>query len=1385
MNRRVRRIIACAAAAASMMSFSLTPVSAPWNTAQLPVMTACAADPRYGDYSYRGNETGITISKYNGSDTVVTVPDEINGKPVTAIGSNAFSSKSKITSVTIPKTVTVIESEAFGDCKSLTSFTFHEGIEKIQFGAFDNVPLTEITLPSTLTVCNNGFRTSTLKKATFAKGTETVPEDCFYDATGLETVIMPDTVKTIGTYAFRNCRSLSSFTFHEGLEEIHFGAFDDVPLTEITLPSTLTVCNNGFRTSTLKKATLTKGAELVPESCFYDATGLETVILPDTVKNIGNYAFRNCRSLSSFTFHEGLEEIHFGAFDNTALTGITLPSTLTACGNAFRTKSLKKVTFAEGTELIPDSCLYDATGLETVILPDTVKTIGSFAFKNCRSLSDFTFHEGIEKIEYGAFDNTALAKITLPSTLTDSSNAFRTKTLKQVTFAEGTVTIPEFCLDDAKGVETVILPDSVKTIGYGAFKNCISLAEFTFPEGLETINTNAFSNTAITEITLPSTLKSCQSGFEGCKTLRKVIFADGTAKIPYGCLSNVYSLEEVVLPESLKTIDTYAFRNTCSLKSIELPEGLETINSSAFIRSGLRSIVIPDSVTDIGLSAFESCESLRSAVLGKGVTLLNTIVFRNDTALEEVTLPDTVKTVCEYSFSNCRSLSKVNYTGEDADIKCDAFYHCYSLKDERFVHLSRPESEIRADVKSAAVGGKVNFTVSFDALDDFADASGNFTLLLTVPSSFGMDEASVEAVLGTVEENKPFSNGEKEIVFTTGSGEVNFSLTAKEAGEFDIDSDLVLKSADGKTWTEPIGSVRVSVKELVLNVPAAVNTKQFTISGMGPVNTPVDILMDGRLIDSPVTDPATGRFFVTVVLPEETKEGDTFTFYAGYNGVKTEEYTVVYSEAEPAVRSVKLRVNEWEGDADVTDAFAECASPVKLLLPDRTVKFTLDISNSELISKVFITNNSITSKSVSTQLIETRYDEENDVWTATRQLDVPAGDPGGINIIIVTKADAAAGEEIDYTRGFFSYPAKIVFLKKGNGTVYEAAPSNPIGGAEITIYSIDDDGREMPWDPEDTYQKNPMISDETGHFAWIAPVGDWRIVCNAEGFEQIDSGKITVRDENPVIEFGLSSDAPGEVSDIWYDQEESGCIRICFGKYMQPDSVNDNTVTVEGFPGYTIEPVFHGTDEEVTDTFVLVGDYSELVDVTVKVGTGCLSYAGTENTESMEKTIHINDPAVTELPEETTAATAPAETVSTVTTAVPVTTETKPAATTEEAPATTTAEPAETTADAVTTETSADIAPETATTSPSDPPKDLRKGDINGDGMVDAVDASCLLDEYANLSTGGEPSVPLEVSDVNGDGRVTSSDASLLLAFYAYNSAGYDIGLEEFLRSNI
>ncbi len=214
--------------------------------------------------------------------------------------------------------------------------------------------------------------------------------------------------------------------------------------------------------------------------------------------------------------------------------------------------------------------------------------------------------------------------------------------------------------DDAfknSSVTSVLIPNSVTSIGESAFYNCASLVNVKLSNKLTSIDALAFSHTAIESIFIPKTLTECdytfydycRGPFAYCDYLTSATFEEGTKTIPSYVLAST-AIEEVTIPDSVTVISKNAFVNCTNLKSLDLSDSLKSIGQEAFKNCvSLSEIVLPDSVTSVGQEAFYDCTSVESIQLSNELTSIDALAFSH-TAIESIEIPKTL-TECDYTYS--------------------------------------------------------------------------------------------------------------------------------------------------------------------------------------------------------------------------------------------------------------------------------------------------------------------------------------------------------------------------------------------------------------------------------------------------------------------------------------------------------------------------------------------------------------------------------------------------------------------------------------------------------------------------------------------------------------------------------------------------------------
>ena len=302
--------------------------------------------------------------------------------PGCSLGASAFSVCKSLKTVTIKEGTEIIPSDCFSHCTALESVRLPDSVKQIEasnwdHGAFYNCPdLKDVSIGTDIeSIHKEAFHTNgSALEVTFREGVTAIPENAFNDRTELVKVVLPSTLTSVGATAFANCTNLSTCLFPDSIEEIGESAFYKTALTSLTLPG-CTLNQGAFSgCGSLKSITIKEGTLNIPSDCFSHCTALESVRLPDSVKQIeargwDRGAFYNCRDLKNVSIGKDIAYIHSEAFHTNG--------------------SALEVTFREGTAAIPEHG-FDNAPLTVLVLPESLTEISVSAVSACSSLQQIT-----------------------------------------------------------------------------------------------------------------------------------------------------------------------------------------------------------------------------------------------------------------------------------------------------------------------------------------------------------------------------------------------------------------------------------------------------------------------------------------------------------------------------------------------------------------------------------------------------------------------------------------------------------------------------------------------------------------------------------------------------------------------------------------------------------------------------------------------------------------------------------------------------------------------------------------------------------------------------------------------------------------------------------
>ena len=390
------------------------------------------------------------------------------GNSVKSIGNYAFQGCTGLTSVTIPNSVTSIESNAFSGCTSLTSVTIPNSVTSIGGSAFAGCSvLTSVTLNSNAIVSKNYSKDSNLKTIFGGQVTE---------------YIIGDDVTSIGSSAFQGCSGLTSVTIGNSVTSIGSLAFSSCDGLTSVVWNAKNCSNSGNFGSQVTSFTFGDEVEVIPGGLCNAMTKLTSVTIPNSVTSIGKMAFCSCFSLTSVTIGNSVTSIGQDAFQGCSdLTKVNITDINAWYNISFWDSDSNPLYYAKHLYV-------NDIEVTNLAIPNSVTSIGNYAFYNCASLTSVTIPNSVTSIGNNAFYNcSSLTAVTIPNSVTSiGGGAFALCSVSTINYIGS---MDEWCNKawspssissdyhlQLNGVlqQSAVIPNSVTSIGSGAFNGCSS-----------------------------------------------------------------------------------------------------------------------------------------------------------------------------------------------------------------------------------------------------------------------------------------------------------------------------------------------------------------------------------------------------------------------------------------------------------------------------------------------------------------------------------------------------------------------------------------------------------------------------------------------------------------------------------------------------------------------------------------------------------------------------------------------------------------------------------------------------------------------------------------------------------------------------------------------
>ena len=570
------------------------------------------------------------------------IPDSVK-----VIGDCGFSWFLDSTSFVIPDNIIEIGDSAFESCEKLSSVVFPDSLKHIGRNAFKSCGvLSSVSLPeSIISIGEEAFCfCRNLKRVNLPKGLEKIGDGAFSHS-GLVEVKIPKNVKEIGVNPFGGCSNLTSIMVdHENK------VFDSRNNCQAIIE---TESNNLI--SACSKTLIPNGVRIIGKGAF-DGSNITAINIPDSVIEIGNYAFSDCYKLTSIVIPESVTKIGsdlFGWGTSQNMISITLPKNVMYFGTKeyFEGSNSSGLTFKDIMEIIGGA--FYVGNIETIYIPKGAKE----KYKN-------VFPYDIDKlVELDSPDitSTEVTDEDLANAWTDEYGVIYSADKKRLLYA----------------------PEELEN--YSILKDTIIICENAFSGNPD------FSYYKLNSIYIPNSVRKIGSwAFRGCSNLTSINIPDSIIDIGYGAFSDCDNLTSIIVDDDNVHFDS---RDNCNAvietstnnlivgcKATVIPDSVRVIGALAFSGSGLTDINIPDSVKVIGFGAFNGCYDLESIIIPSSIKSIGDNTFYGCHSLDEIVIPSNVKSIGANAFSQCLNLKKVWFSAYISNIDPSAFIGCRELE---------------------------------------------------------------------------------------------------------------------------------------------------------------------------------------------------------------------------------------------------------------------------------------------------------------------------------------------------------------------------------------------------------------------------------------------------------------------------------------------------------------------------------------------------------------------------------------------------------------------------------------------------------------------------------------------------------------------------------
>lgn len=1304
--------------------------------------------------------------------------------PVT-IERDAFVSCEKITDPKIPDSVKNIGYQAFCKCSGIEKLDLPASLESLERFAFSEcTSLKELYVPMQLPSLGeyavaSAFAYSGIEKLTIGEGI-TELSALYSSLPELTEISLPSTLEYISDHAFEGDKKLAEINIPEGVKKISgYGVFTGCDsLEELEIPSTLEESDWIISSAPeLKKVVFRDGIETIPKGCLRGCPKLTTIVIPDSVTVIEDYAF-NALPITSIKLPSGLTTIGNDAFSKSKLESLFIPKTVTGAQQIAReTEDLLTVEFEDGIKSIPAKALYECPSVEKIILPSSVENIEKEAFAYCKELveiecpledisfdatafdySDKLWDNRVSFVERGGLYLTENAYSVTEGALINYAIHYSINPRFRDVFKKGDIVFSSTC-SDLIVEESLSHPSTKEYYGNRHF-------EVTEPEG-----------------TIRLSIRSNGKKQLSTKAWMKVQIHPDEEKEWDG--RNISSSELDIAPITLEVPDTAGiYDGECHFYA----SGCAPLGSDVTVRiNGKDSVTVKASKYTGRYSAYvtlesEECDISVDAVCGETTSQKFSVTL--------VENPPEIKSVV-YTSAKQADLTDDFVKGKKSYMTINPRY---GNKFE--VELSDNSNIAKLLMTSEVDGEYSSIPLDFNENTGKWEGSGYFDT--TVPGKLSITqipEQQKAMLVKTVKDNVPSLKYK-------GSDTDYYNLN-QTVGDFvdPVDALLSNVTVSTKVATKDTTMIRLDYLPPQEFLDENPGIDEFGITIYQNITESIDF-GDGKIsVDSVIESPEDYGFTESAVQMTD-ENGEIHSYYAmpltdtlmaeaiAKSMSITADISPDFSDAYSFLRSkpydsligmVIADVNKTTGIAQFETQIVTEQQVNNPFMKEHGEHIGSQITNVDLaiitdaLSKtgqnwvgaaniVFTTVGACYdiysfNASCNDQLEQIDFSKDPYVKAHKEQLKaesrsifygrvtttvvaatlsvgltivgavagvallpgIIAGGLIGLGAYMIHKwfdrrEDALQRELYGDKRYRIGKKADPNAILDPSGIVYEVLEDNPVEGATAEIWYKDGNDSAVRWDAEEYDQINPQITGEDGWFAWDVPEGLWQVRVSKEGYEDAASDWLPVLPVQLGILIPMISKATSKLADV---VPYSNRVELKFSAFIRDDSLADDTVYLTDKDGNPVPCRIKAVKADnnktaFTDTVYLISEGADFTGSSLVLTDKVLTYNG--------------------------------KPVEPITMKLDITSEGPPIVIED----------------------------------------DVVMGDVNDDGMVDSNDATCILVEYSATSTGSERTFTekmLRAGDVNYDGFVDSGDASSVLEYYAYVQTDGDLTSNEYFKA--